>query len=136
MHLQLLQLTCKCGHLHLGRGGREWEAGRSSSAFSLPKHKACPQRPTKALAFLPACNCPNSGLPGLLWVLSCFSTQLEEGRWPCSSPLASLLLTSELPTQQGLPGQAGSFTDHFCPFFPPISGFSFLTLHRLSLHGL
>lgn len=73
MHLQLLQLTCKCGHLHLGRGGREWEAGRSSSAFSLPKHKACPQRPTKALAFLPACNCPNSGLPGLLWLLSCFS---------------------------------------------------------------
>lgn len=90
-------------------GGREWEAGRSSDAFSLPKHKAC----------------PNSGLPGLLW------TQPEEGRWPCSSPLSSLLLTSELPTQQGLPSQAGSFTDHFCPFFFfSISGFSFLTLHR------
>lgn len=59
----------------------------------------------------------------LLWI------QPEEGRWPCSSPRSSLLLTSELPTQQGPPGQAGSFTDHFCPFFF-ISGFSFLTLHR------
>lgn len=108
MHLQLLQLTCKCGHLHLGRGEGSGRQGGAATPSAFPSTKAC----------------PNSGLPGLLW------TQPEEGRWPCSSPLSSLLLTSELPTQQGLPSQAGSFTDHFCPFFFSISGFSFLTLHR------
>lgn len=74
MHLQLLQLTCKCGHLHLGRrgGGGAGGAGQQQSP-QPPKHKACPPRPTKVLAFLPACNCPNSGLPGhpsLLWASS------------------------------------------------------------------
>lgn len=34
MHLQLLQLTCKCGHLHLGRRGRR--SGRQGGAAEEP----------------------------------------------------------------------------------------------------
>lgn len=34
MHLQLLQLTCKCGHLHLGRRGRK--SGRQGGAAAAP----------------------------------------------------------------------------------------------------
>ena len=47
MHLQLFQLTCKCGHLHLGRkrrgedGEAEQGEGREGRA-AFWKHKACP----------------------------------------------------------------------------------------------
>lgn len=97
-------------------GGEGVRQGGAAAPSAFPSTKPAPNvQPRPLLSCQPA-TAPlrTSGPPPapllLLW------TQPEEGRCPCSSPLSSLLLTSELPTQQGLQGQAGSFTDHFCLF--------------------
>lgn len=124
MHLQLLQLTCKCGHLHLRRRGRK--SGRQGGAAAPSASQA---------QSLPLTSNQGPCLPASLQL-----TQLRAS-WPPLTPLGLFCrqhsvrkagglsppsLSSELPTQQGMPGQAASFTDHFWPSFSFISGLSFL----------
>lgn len=90
-------------------GKEEWEAGRSSSAFSLPSTKPAPDVQPRTLPSCQPASAPTQGFlasPHSSGPFLYTAAQCKEGRWPLSSlilssvpQLSRVCLTRQLPSQ-------------------------------------